>query len=333
MEFSDYESIIDNKYVINSNKNEVCLFSIKDEDHKMLTLLKIALEKKEFSKRVFNLTKYIIDFNSQHYTAWYVRRKCIEAMVKELGKEPVDISSLLKSEMSYVHAITYDNPKCYQLWWYRRYILKLIGNDNEDLVYVSCSIQQDAKNISAWAHRVWLIKQFFKDNLDLYTTEINFTSALIRDDCRNNSVWCYRHFIFRLLLGDETRKLDLEEIILEELEFIIYWLERVPHNEALWNYIRVIFNNPQVGQELESKTTYMNLKAIPPFFEEAVNYIYEEHKVTCHQASYFIACLSYARGNISKVQDCLETLEISDPIRRYFWNWKLCNIVTKKISL
>lgn len=155
-------------------------------------------------------TRLFDEFDEHHYTAWYLRRQAIEAL---LSSKPNDFDEILFEELEFIRKNLQENPKNYQAWFHRQRCLELLGTNSKDIFSIiqgeldSCDLtgHEDQKNYHLWQYRQWLLLAF--SDYCTIDTELALTSRIIRKDLLNNSAWNHRAFIFKMHPG----LLNLEE--------------------------------------------------------------------------------------------------------------------------
>jgi len=198
------------------------------EDELLYSVFHDAVLRKERSIRAFNLTDKIIGINSGDYTAWWLRRRCIEAKLTSTTDE---------EELCYVLDWIRESPKNYQAWYHRRWLLLQtdITKDPDVVIseLVSCNdnLEEDAKNHCAWQYRQFLMETFKMD----FKPEFEYIDQLLTLDPRNNSAWNYRFWLFEH--GDKLSLLP------NEVEFSLHWIKLTPHNESPYNYLLGLLRN------------------------------------------------------------------------------------------
>jgi protein farnesyltransferase/geranylgeranyltransferase type-1 subunit alpha len=75
------------------------------EDEQMMDVFRAIVLSGEVSERVYNLTYPVISSLPSNYNVWFVRRKCIFQLQKDL-----------REEIKYLNSITPGNEKVYQIW-------------------------------------------------------------------------------------------------------------------------------------------------------------------------------------------------------------------------
>lgn len=175
-----------------------------------------VLKLNEYSERTLNLTLDVIDENPANYTAWYFRRRVLEAL-----------DANLYDELVYTERMAIAHPKNYQIWHHRREICTMLHDGSAEKAFSAKAIAGDSKNYHAWAHRQWAIRTF-----KLWDGELAFIDEMLEEDVRNNSAWNQRWFVLAhttaLTLDDRQR----------EVEYALAKVDVAVHNESPWNYIR-----------------------------------------------------------------------------------------------
>lgn len=198
---------------------------IDDSDSLLFGYFYSLVQAQERSERVLNLTLHIIAVNSANYTAWQTRRKCIEVLDFSLDN--------YYNELSVVDSWCARNPKNYQVWFHRRWVIDRIYDDHpsveelvdSELLRLEESFNEEPKNYNAWSHRLYISRKF---NLLSTDQELEFTSRVLRQDVRNNSAWSYRRQIL-------SQRHDLMD---KEIAFTIEMIKLSPGNESAWIYLR-----------------------------------------------------------------------------------------------
>ena len=185
------------------------------------------VEAGEKSLRAIDLASEVIKLNSANYTAWQFRRWCISGLDFSVDK--------LLLELGTVDVWCANNPKSYQVWYHRRWVIDAIWKHSKDraaelleheLGMIEKLIEVEPKCYNAWSHRGYLAGLFslFESN-----RELEFTAKVIDNDIRNNSAWSYRREAIRLHPCS-----DFEQ----EFDFVLSKLNQVLDNESVWLYLR-----------------------------------------------------------------------------------------------
>ena len=131
----------------------ICAIQYPQAFSETMGYFRALLKAEEVSERGLELTSLVIDTNPANYTAWFWRRKCLEATNADLG-----------AELEYTAEVGGTNPKNYQIWYHRRSLLTLLPTTSTtyaaELSYVSTVLLDDSKNYHAWSHRQFLVSTF-----------------------------------------------------------------------------------------------------------------------------------------------------------------------------
>jgi len=105
----------------------------------------------ELSSRVLLLSEAVIECNSANYSAWHLRRQCLDHLHSDLSEE-----------LEWVATVALDTPKNYQLWHHRRSLLQRLDDRSparafKELQLTADVLDMDAKNYHAWTHRQWCL--------------------------------------------------------------------------------------------------------------------------------------------------------------------------------
>nr|AKG25431.1 farnesyltransferase subunit alpha [Hematodinium sp. SG-2015] len=174
-----------------------------------------AVQNEDVSENALQLTEEVIEENSANYTAWWYRRRCLDALQYDLSRELY----------GFTDRWAHKNLKNYQVWFHRRWLVSRLNNPEGELDFCTeCLRGDDQKVYNAWAHRQWIVKKF-----NLWDGEWGFVDELLEKDVRNNSAWNHRHLL--------TRKFGVPA---DEWDYIARKLKKVKLNEAIWNYALAI---------------------------------------------------------------------------------------------
>ncbi|KEP63256.1 UNVERIFIED_CONTAM: hypothetical protein HHA_297510 [Hammondia hammondi] len=194
---------------------EVAAISCPPEDRKRFDDLHALYQSgvRTLDPGLLEETAEALDVNSGSYTVWMLRRRVL-----------TQFPSLLNfDELEFVRDWTRASLKNYQAWFHRRWVVERLlecMRENEasggkgdtadaeaealrsaealcedELKDVTAVLQKDAKNMSAWSHRVWL-RSVYAQPLDV---ELSWNMQWLRADPFNNSAW-----MFRQLLANEN---------------------------------------------------------------------------------------------------------------------------------
>ena len=210
---------------LNAEELQSLSISISKHENLLFGYFYALVQARERSQRLLTLSWHIIAINSANYTAWQTRRTCIETMDYSLA----DYSD----ELSMVDSWCARNPKNYQVWFHRRWLIDRIADESpscdqlveSELRRLEESFEEEPKNYNAWSHRLYLSKKFNLLNTD---QELEFTTRIIQRDVRNNSAWSYRRQVVA------TR----DDLMQAEIDFTFDMIRLSPGNESAWIYLR-----------------------------------------------------------------------------------------------
>ena len=215
---------------------------LADSDKKLMASFYAAVESKDVSSRALDLTTSMIEMNSASYTAWFWRRRCLDEL-----STPAD---RVDSELDFVDSWCTRNPKNYQVWYHRRWIIESLCEHDFDrasqllpgeLRMLEERMTAEPKHYNAWTHRVFLATRF---GLFETLSELEFTDSMLQRDHRNNSAWSHR----RNSLSFHPH------LIPNDIEYVLNIIQQSPSNESAWVYLRSLdhwWEHPEVRKELE----------------------------------------------------------------------------------
>ena len=89
----------------------ICKINYSPGFEHAMKYFRALLNMNEISRRMLELTQVVIKVNYACYTAWYIRRKCLD----EIGTEED-----WKLEIEYLNSIGVGLEKNYQIWHHRQ---------------------------------------------------------------------------------------------------------------------------------------------------------------------------------------------------------------------
>jgi len=201
-----------------------------------MDLFRAVLARNEFSERVLQLTKDILEKNAGNYTVWQYRRECLVALGVDLN-----------TELDYMDSYAVDNPKNYQIWYHRRVVVTKLNDPSRELPFCDQVLDEDSKNYHAWAHRQWVLNTYATmadSGRDAWwQQEMDLLENLIALDVRNNSAWNQRWMVTHKRTDTKREDPVRWAAVLEaECAFAIKSIGRVKLNESSWNYLRGLWD-------------------------------------------------------------------------------------------
>lgn len=196
----------------------------------MMGVFRVVIDKKEYSKRALDLTKYIVMRNPTNITAWWYREQVLE-----------HIGYKWEEEMDFVDDILFKAPKPYQAWNHKRWLddrCETVPDEEKRLYRI---ISQDQKNFHAYNFFCWFVRRW---GYQSYFLELTKNIISLYPD--NNSAFNFRYFLVKF------EHLSIKD----ELDFALNALERKPDNESATSYIRGLFDIDQsIVEEAKTRLT------------------------------------------------------------------------------
>lgn len=282
-------------------------------------IFRTTLVKKEISKRVFDLTTYILEVSATNYMGWLIRRECID----ELD---------LKENYPWLDNQTKLNQKCYQIWNHRKLLVEKYKNWENEIEVMNDIFNEESKNYHAWCHRIWITRRF-----NLYVQEFSFVNKMIKSDARNNSAWNYKIFLLKYVMkayhnkdrydcfNQEENKKFIDGIfdvakkfkIEDELEYAFSNLKEDNNNESIYFYIKGLLDDKEIN--------YLNYD-LTNVIQKLKN-IRKLNKSNYHSTSILIELLieHYKETENDQILELFEELIEVDYIRKKYWKWRKNN--------
>eukprot|EP00127_Corallochytrium_limacisporum_P005175 Clim_evm15s200 gene=Clim_evmTU15s200 len=264
----------------------------------VMNYFRAVVKSEECSQRVFDLTTELIDFNPANYTAWQVRRDCLQA-----------VQPNLTAELEYIADMASENPKNYQIWHHRRVIIEWTKDASLEKAFCRRALNADAKNYHAWQHRQWAVSTF-----ELWDGELEYCDELLEDDVRNNSAWNHRYFVI-----NATESWEKPDVAQREIDYAIRKLAKTPNNESAWNYLRGIAGDlTKYPSLVETTRSWWHEKHIPsPYLADFVALTYGAEAAKTSDTAARKAAVSSAREILESLSSTL------DPVRKKYWEWRM----------
>eukprot|EP00826_Nyctotherus_ovalis_P019204 TRINITY_DN15880_c0_g1_i2.p1 TRINITY_DN15880_c0_g1~~TRINITY_DN15880_c0_g1_i2.p1 ORF type:complete len:317 (+),score=82.64 TRINITY_DN15880_c0_g1_i2:86-1036(+) len=262
-----------------------------------MDIFRYALQKSEISLRVYRLTTAVISLNSGNYTAWHIRRKCLE-----------QIASLeLQQEIAYLNEVGKQMAKVYQYWHHRRLVVEKFGKLPADEEKVLQRLyEEDDKNYLMWTYKMWLTKKF-----NMWEAERENTLKKLQESRTNNSLWSYRYF---LAFGKE----EYAEVAKRETQLAREAISKAPNSESAWTFYKGILLVASRKASGEGKKLAESLKEEAAKFGEEVILTDESNRFAGAMLVDLYREKKEMRDSAMKV--CAKMAE-ADVLRKNYWLW------------
>ncbi|CAD8054377.1 unnamed protein product [Paramecium sonneborni] len=274
--------------------SKVELLNMKyDQDYEeVMDYFRAIIKSGEISDRVFDLTCIIIEKLPSNYNAYFIRRKCLKQLNKDLSKE-----------IEFINMVTISNQKVYQIWEHRRQVIDEINDCKGEIEFLHKILDDDNKNYHGWSYRVWLCERF-----KLYDQELKDIQYYLDEDIGNNSAWNYRYFLLTKMQFDFNT----------ELEYIKNAIRIKEDNEASWNYLRGwfrMFKFKNDNENLQKTFVQYNLKDF-----NLIEFLSEMNVNNRFALSLKIQCMLQEEKFKDAIEICNNLIQY-DPIRIKYWQY------------
>ncbi|CAD6199238.1 unnamed protein product [Caenorhabditis auriculariae] len=274
----------------NDAENGAVRINLSEQFVDAFAYLRAAMEKLEYSERTLDLTTDCIQQNPANYSVWQYRREILLHLKKNLGKE-----------LEYLDMIIEESPKNYQVWHHRRKCVEElgIGAASGEINFTALIIGDENKNYHAWQHRQWVVRTFKVP----YNEEMSFSLRLLLEDHRNNSAYNYRYFLITLYDKNNDK-----ETIDVEINLCKRFIEAMPNNESVWNYLSgLLLNNAFYTTEPDKRSPYL-LSFIADAYLERI----EKD--------------SNAEASAERASQLYSELTDVDPVRANYWKYQRIHV-------
>lgn len=277
---------------------------------KLMDVFRRVIQNKEISERAFYLAEEVVRKMCGSYSAWYLRKVCLE-----------QLNFSYEKELAFMNEIYDGNEKNYQIWEHRRFVTAKLNTPGKEIEFIDSILAKDNKNIHAWGYRKWLVEKFGLVEQDKKNLEYFF-----QEDIRNNSAWNFRYYLYKEGLNKENFH--------EELQYIFKSIKEVLDNEAVWNYLNGWFstyNFECFGQKTDyapphlKKFQYADYPEVEQFVREVL-----KGEPSCRFALVTLANILVWKKEKQALQELLEVLDSlalqHDKIRFNYWTWYKLNV-------
>jgi protein farnesyltransferase/geranylgeranyltransferase type-1 subunit alpha len=208
--------------------NPPCPINYTPEFRETMDYFRAMLKADEKSLRSLRLTKEVISINAASYTAWHFRRLVLVAVGGDLA-----------ADRAWLDKMASENPKNYQLWYHRRWVVDLLQDPSAELAFTAAVLEQDSKNYHAWAHRQWVLSSY-----GLWAGELDWIDAMLQQDRRNNSAWNQRYFVV-----SHCDDLTLRDVRQREIDYAWSWIRKSPNNQSPWSYLSAMIKDRDIDAD------------------------------------------------------------------------------------
>jgi len=284
-------------------------YSMKYE--KLMDIFRRIVHNNEISERVYYLTGEVVSAMCGSYTAWVIRKNCLEKLGLSYEKE-------LEFTTELFH---HGNEKNYQIWEHRRFLITKINKPDGEIEFLENLLAKDNKNIHAWGFRKWLVDKF-----NLFEQERANLQKFFDEDIRNNSAWNFRYFLYKDQINNQT--------LHDELKYIFTSIKEVYDNEAVWNYLNgwfYTYNFECFGQKSDfspahlKKFHYKDYPELEIFVREVV-----KDDPQCRFAWATLLNILIWKQTKEALTECIEIIEnlstVLDKIRFNYWEFYQTNL-------
>ncbi|KAL3629981.1 hypothetical protein CASFOL_026293 [Castilleja foliolosa] len=139
-------------------------------------------------------------------------------------------------ELDPIEKVAQEHPKCYQCWYYRRWIVKRIGSKalaNELKFTRELLWTKGIRNYLAWSHIQWNINKFGRR---LWLDELQFCHQILKKDKYNVWVWDQICRAVRLPHPGSREMPPGKEITFAKIA-----ISAQPGNEGPWIYLKILY--------------------------------------------------------------------------------------------
>ena len=282
-----------------SDKVKLMKIKYTEEESKLMDIFRAVFHSKEISYRVYELTSLVISYFPNNYTAWVLRRQCLDK-IKEIN--PLD-------ELNWLDETIVMNQKNYQIWHHRKLLIEKMNDVSHEKNILAKVFESEPKNFHAWIHRIWMIRRF--NNTE---NEFDFIDKMLKEDVKNNSVWNYRFFLVQYINGDKIDK----NIIENEIKYALEKIKECPVNESPYSYIR--------GYIIKFNYKYADFN----FVKEELENIIKNNKEDNSYGLNLLLDFYEEEKNGEKFNETIEKLIKVDYIRKKYYGWRKDNSIFKE---
>ncbi|XP_023298556.2 geranylgeranyl transferase type-2 subunit alpha [Lucilia cuprina] len=230
-----------------------------------MTKIMSKRKNQEYDDEMLMYTTPILQRNPDVSTLWNIRRECILAKVNKLKEEDgekrpeeegevekkdnkeVAIQKVFETEISLTEQCLLVNPKSYNIWHHRMWLLEQAPQANWQREVLLCNkyLKMDERNFHTWDYRRYVVEKAAVAKQE----ELDFCTEKIKVNFSNYSSWHHRSLLLPVLYpyeGDAKPKRPMsEEKLKEELEMVLTAAFTDPNDSSAWFYQRWLLGYSQ----------------------------------------------------------------------------------------
>uniref|UniRef100_A0A1I8PGS3 Geranylgeranyl transferase type-2 subunit alpha n=1 Tax=Stomoxys calcitrans TaxID=35570 RepID=A0A1I8PGS3_STOCA len=211
----------------------------------------------EYDDEMLAYTTPILQRNPDVSTLWNIRRECILAKIKQIKEEQTDtvdaeaqeerILRVLDTEISLTEQCLLVNPKSYNIWHHRMWLLEQSPKANWQREVMLCNkyLKMDERNFHTWDYKRYVVEKAQVPKEE----ELDFCTEKIKVNFSNYSSWHHRSLLLPALYpyeGNAKPKRPMsEDKLKEELEMVLTAAFTDPYDSSAWFYQRWLLGYSQ----------------------------------------------------------------------------------------
>ncbi|XP_061389952.1 geranylgeranyl transferase type-2 subunit alpha-like [Musca vetustissima] len=220
--------------------------------------ISVKRQNHEYDDEMLAYTTPILQRNPDVSTLWNIRRECILAKMKKIQEEddiPDEnaeskedrILKVLETEISLTEQCLLVNPKSYNIWHHRMWLLEQSPKANWQREVMLCNkyLKMDERNFHTWDYKRYVVEKAQVPKEE----ELDFCTEKIKVNFSNYSSWHHRSLLLPALYpyeGDAKPKRPMsEEKLKEELEMVLTAAFTDPYDSSAWFYQRWLLGYSQ----------------------------------------------------------------------------------------
>ncbi|XP_075145296.1 rab geranylgeranyltransferase subunit alpha [Haematobia irritans] len=213
-------------------------------------------QNQEYDDEMLTYTTPILQRNPDVSTLWNIRRECILAKIKNIEGEELSeadgtkedrIHKVLDTEISLTEQCLLVNPKSYNIWHHRMWLLEKSPNANWQREVMLCNkyLKMDERNFHTWDYKRYVVEKAQVPKEE----ELDFCTEKIKVNFSNYSSWHHRSLLLPAMYpyeGNAKPKRPMsEEKLKEELEMVLTAAFTDPYDSSAWFYQRWLLGYSQ----------------------------------------------------------------------------------------